>query len=350
MDPLQPCQISLFSPVPPWKSFGENITTYYDYKETITNNDTFMNYISEKYPGHDHIFTDGSKINSPLSTACGIYIPSRPSAYSWKIDPLHTVLSSELIAIYQALIFSSFSMQTNHIILSDSKTALLLIKSLDPQSHQNMVFKIQRQLMFLNHTKSVSLHWVKGHMGILGNEKADRAANIGHSREHISFDVLPVPLTIHLSVLKTKFTLYWEDYWKKAVANTDTGKFLFNIRSGSIKKHMVIFNLLTRREQVLIQRLRIGHAGLQHYLHRFKIIQDDLCPHCSLAPETFEHFFYMCDAFDIERADFQQKLDSKNVNPITLKSILGCDPNLDNLFIIKAVISYLNDCGKSLLI
>ena len=61
-----------------------------------------MNYINDKYPGHDHIFTDGSKTNSPLSTACGIYIPSRPSAYSWKIDPLHTVLSSELIAIYQA--------------------------------------------------------------------------------------------------------------------------------------------------------------------------------------------------------------------------------------------------------
>ena len=87
--------------------------------------------------------------------------------------------------------------------------------------------------------------------------------------------VLPVPFTIHLSLLKSKFALYWEDYWKKEVANTDTGKFLFNIRGGSIKKHLVIFNLLTRREQVLIQRLRIGHTGLQHYLHRFKIIQDD---------------------------------------------------------------------------
>ena len=98
----------------------------------------------------------------------------------------------------------------------------------------------------------------------------------------------------------------------------------------------------------MIQRLRIGHAGLQQYLHRFQIIQDDICPHCSFAPETLEHFFFMCNAFDTERAAFEQKLDSKNVNPISLGKIFGCDPKLDNLFIIKAVVSYLNDCGKNL--
>ena len=58
----------------------------------------------------------------------------------------------------------------------------------------------------------------------------------------------------------------------------------------------------------------------------------------------------MCDAFDTERAALEQKLESKNVNPIALRSMFGCDPKLDNLFIIKAVISYLNDCGKNLLI
>ena len=346
MDPIEPFQTSIFSPIPPWRTINNLITTFYDYKENIKDNLSFTNYISQTFPDHDAIYTDGSKTSSPLSTACAIHIPSRPSSHAWKLDPSHSVLSSELFAIYQALVFSSFDMQKNHIVLSDSRTALLLISNPDPQSHQNLVYSIQRQLLFLNRSKSVSVHWVKGHAGIVGNEKADQAANWGHSKVNISF--LPLSSSVYQSMLKEKFYKYWEKSWKDDVDNTNKGKFLMMIRQGSIKRNLLILNSLSRREQVLITRLRIGHAGLQAYLHRFNIIQDDVCPHCGQDQETFEHFFFDCPTFDAERYELLRKLALSNIMQPTLRILFAGDQSVDNLLVIKAVIGYLADCGKNL--
>ena len=346
LNPIQPYQINLLSPIPPWENIDELITTYYDYKGTIKNNNLFNAYLRNKFPNYEPIFTDGSKIKSPVSTACAIFVPSRPSAYSWKLDPVHSVLSSELFAIYQALELSSYDMEIDHIILSDSKTALLLIRKLEPESHHDIVYSIQRQLLFLNSVKNVVIHWVKGHAGITGNEKADQAANFGHSLDQLTY--LSIPDTIFLSFLKENFYKYWEHYWNTSVENTNKGKFLRNIRQGSIKKNDIIFNVLSRREQVLIQRLRIGHAGVQAYLERFNIVQEGLCPHCGRAPETLEHFFFFCDTFDLDRHILERKLNQNNITSFSLRTLLAGDPNENNFLIIKAVISYLEDCGKNL--
>ena len=120
------------------------------------------------------------------------------------------------------------------------------------------------------------------------------------------------------------------------------------IRQGSIKRNLLILNSLSRREQVLITRLRIGHAGLQAYLHRFNIIQDDVCPHCGQDQETFEHFFFDCPTFDAERYELLRKLALSNIMQPTLRILFAGDQSVDNLLVIKAVIGYLADCGKNL--
>ena len=99
---------------------------------------------------------------------------------------------------------------------------------------------------------------------------------------------------------------------------------------------------------MLIQRLRIGHAGVQAYLERFNIVQEDLCPHCGRVPETLDHFFFFCDVFDIERRILQQKLEENNIEPSSLRILFAGDPSQNNFLIIKAVIAYVVDCGKKL--
>ena len=348
MDPIQPTQNSLFSPIPPWKKTENKIIPFYDYKDTIKDNNSFISYINTNYPGYKLIYTDGSKTNDPDSTACGIFVQSRSYSFSWKLDPIQSVLASELYAIYKALELASFTTQnpTNYVILSDSKTALLLIKNKDPQTHQSIVYQIQRQFHFLNTRKSVVLHWVKGHAGITGNEKADKAANDGHKKTDIVHS--PISLSIYLSQLKKSYYTFWERHWKETVDNLDIGKFLFNIRNGSIKKNDLIFKQLNRREQVLIQRLRIGHAGVQAYLNRFNIIQEDLCLHCHSCPETLDHFFFHCPEFIYERATLENKLDTNNIQPISLRTLFAGNPDQNNFLIIKAVLEYVKDCGKHL--
>ena len=346
INPIEPSSIGLISPIPPWKKVTHNITTCYDYKNEIKNDSSFSQYLTTSFPNHEAIFTDGSKTDTPVSTACAIYVSFRSKSYSWKLHPSHSVLSSELFAIFKALEFASFDQTKNYIILSDSRTALLLIKDQNPETHQAIVFKIQCLLQAMNNITSVHLHWVKGHSGILGNERADRAANYGHSLNNIFF--FPLPPTTFISTLKSEFISYWEQYWKNSVNETNKGKFLMNIRKGSIKPNNIIYNSLNRREQVLLTRLRIGHAGVQAYLNRFNITQDTICPNCEQSPETIEHFFYFCEAFDIERRSLELKLDNIEFPIHSLSNLLAGNPSLDNLSISKAVLTFINDTGKNM--
>ena len=95
-------------------------------------------------------------------------------------------------------------------------------------------------------------------------------------------------------------------------------------------------------------RLRIGHAGVQAYLERFKIISDESCTHCGRAPETILHFFFFCDEFDVERAMLENKLNEINVQLNSLRTLLAGEVSNSSLDVIKAVLSYIKDCGKQL--
>ena len=204
-----------------------------------------------------------------------------------------------------------------------------------------MVYNIQKKLQILNQSRSVHLHWVKGHSGIIGNEIADKTANQGHYINNSS--LFPLTHSERISILKTKFENYWEDHWHNAVNMQNKGTFLLNIRDGNIKKNSIIFNSLTRREQVLLQRLRIGHAGVNSYLARFKIVQDEACPNCGLTTGTLEHYFLHCPTFHLERYTLEKGILDLGFNQLDLKLLLIGIENTHNLNIVKLLMTYIKD-------
>ena len=53
---------------------------------------------------------------------------------------------------------------------------------------------------------------------------------------------------------------------------------------------------LTRRQASILVQLRTGHAPLQAYLHRFKLVESPMCPSCGEEPETVTHFLIYCES------------------------------------------------------
>jgi len=185
------------------------------------------------------------------------------------------VLSSELIAILQALRLIEADSFPQWVICSDSQVALLLLKS-PTSTCCNLVYDIRKQLLRLNESKSVRLQWVKAHIGIVGNERADAVAKLGHHLHHSA--LFPLPCTDALAVLRSRFLSFWELDWVSAVATDGRGHHLASICSGLSPAPWVACH--SRRITVVLNRLRLGHVGVRSYLHRFGMADTPMCLHC----------------------------------------------------------------------
>ena len=84
-----------------------------------------------------------------------------------------SVFSAELHAILHAVKIVSESELNSMLIYTDSKSSLQLLSRAFPKNP--IATEIQKQIFDSN--KSVHICWVPSHVGILGNEHADRLAN-----------------------------------------------------------------------------------------------------------------------------------------------------------------------------
>ena len=225
----------------------------------------------------------------------------------WKIDPHHSVLSSELFALSKALkyIETITHDSNNFVIFTDSRSAVQLICSTGG-SYAGLVGKIRQLLHSLNQNKLVVIEWVKGHAGIKGNEIVDRAANMAHSNpvcEELKLETEEV-----LTKLKKGMYKAWNDQWKFKVESTAKGKFLYNLYNKT--QYYPQYKGKSRRLCIVLNRLRSGHAGVDHYLHRFNMSDTPLCCVCDI-PDTIEHLLLHCVRYNVERQTMISKLNDR---------------------------------------
>jgi ribonuclease HI len=309
--------------LPPWISLHDYVRLYMPDRVGIGDRDIFIDMCNLEYSNYVKIYTDGSKIHQPeISTTSSFYNEKTKQTTNWKLHPDHSVLAAELFAIKQALsIIKLYQNNNNYVIFTDSRAAASLITSATG-TYAPIVNKIQELLLSLNNRRRVAVQWVKGHADIVGNTVADLSAKLAHKNNRSV--VYPLMLQELISILKSKFLTFWDEDWKYKVQLTNKGLFLRNLIDNIHSKNIIYHK--TRRIEVTLSRLRIGHAAVKSTLNRFNLATDDLCINCNV-PETIQHLILECDKYVVPRRELVRNLQKVGVNNINLKVLLGASTN-----------------------
>src|SRR5207253_3412195 len=158
------------------------------------------------YSDYAAIYTDGSK--SP--DAVGYSFVAGRSTCCGRLPAEFSVFMAELYAIGKAIRHAQLAPQRKFVIFTDSMSAMQALSAFDPRNP--MVQEIQRRLLPLYSAgKEVVLCWVPGHIGIDGNERADRAAKEALRAANVRD--LPTLDSDLRPLFKSKLQALWQDSW-----------------------------------------------------------------------------------------------------------------------------------------
>ena len=181
----------------------------------------------------------------------------------------------------------------------------------------------------------VNLHWIPGHKGVEGNEKADKAANEGRKRIESK---LPVDFELKRSLSALKQGLREQITSPMRVE----ANHLAEITSQSARlavgkltslKTAKLLESLPRATRSLAVQLRTGHFPItKSYRYRFRLTDNPKCNTCRL-DDTVPHRIFICRRYIIARSTLR-----KRINALGIRFELG--PMLRNAKTLQALYDF----------
>lgn len=256
--------------------------TLSNHRKNNTSNFTYLagyQKIKNKFRNSTFIYTDGSKSNNDVG--CSIVTESNKILY--KLPPETSNFTAECHAISAALYHIMQLPKDVFVIFTDSLSAMKAIT--DIYTDDLIIKKIHAYSTMINDlNKKVVIAWIPSHMGITGNEAADRAAR---EAALSSLDITNIYTVSDIrSSLKSQAKSTWDQLWE----NTEGVNKLKRIKQGT--KSWISSSRQNRREEVVIARLRIGHTRLTHSF----LIDRTPPPQCEACNVqlTIEHILENC--------------------------------------------------------
>ena len=347
---ITPCTfnaVSLYTPRPPWMSLDDLIRNEFTtvpvaVLDPLTAQTNFNELISKNYSTHCQIYTDGSK--SELFCGSAYTIPKMKTSASYSLPINCSVLTSELYAIDRAALYASIFLKNIYcVILTDSLSAVNLLRSAANQSFNGIKHKILDTITLSY--PYVSIQWIPGHKGIVGNEKADKLAKSVMVESNVSKINLNLPMADRVRVIKNCLMRKWRESWEEEAIVRRRETALYEIKTNIEKWPWASCRI--RALETSLARLRVGHAGLAAHLFRFNMADAPLCECGEI--ETVQHFLLQCSRYDEARHDLHEHLKLHGIDgPLTNKLLLGGE-NLSNekQFIIQRLMhQYLVKCQR----
>ena len=250
---------------------------------------TFREYHDAQGP-HDEVNTDGSKINERVGAAAIVNRHFQNGETTCRkltnrLPDNSTIFAAEATAIILALDYYRHMDPVQHdvVFYSDSMSCLQAIEGEDTENP--LICHIMNLPWALSDKGTcVRFCWVPSHCGIEDNEVVDQLA-----KETLDHDINPLT-TVHYADFKPQVNSYIKQEvqtkWDVSIHGRDL--YLVKPTLGPPKK----FQHLTRAEEVVITRLRIGHtkATKSHILSRGPPTN---CQHCGQTL-TLEHMILEC--------------------------------------------------------
>lgn len=276
---------------PPWclnlPTADISMTAYNKSEVPQTRMNSLFNININRHRSDIIVYTDASK--SSEAVGCSVILPD--TSLQYKLPPVYSIFSGELYSIWQAINYIKATQYKEIIISTDSLSSIIAIQQI--YSTAPIIQDIQATISNLIAAgKEITFFWTPSHCGIPGNCLADRLAREACQRE----EVVNAPL-FHKDLrvsLKHRIQSQWHQIWQQQ--HTSLG----DIDRSIIRKTIPG---ISRRELVILRRLRIGHTSLTH-LH---YLLNDEPPVCETCREQLnvEHFLIKCPKYEKARQDFQ---------------------------------------------
>ena len=171
-----------------------------------------------------------------------------------------------------------------------------------------------------NKNKNIQICWVPAHIGLKGNEWADTLAKEIRNQTPTYQNV---PMIDYTSLIKQNHKKLWLEEWLKRPMSNKLRQIKEDVNKWPSSQQP------KREVEVILTRLRIGHSRITHGYLMSSPKEDH--PECETCKEllTIKHILIKCKKFSQERR--------KYLNNLTMKEILGENPNFD----INRIIKYL---------
>lgn len=246
------------------------------------------------------VYTDASLLNNRVGI--GIYIAETEEKFSIRIRQDVSIKTAEIIAIMTAIKLMINLNCTNIIVLTDSLSSCVAVKNTLETNNDNYYEQIIIQLASKYPNINILIQWIPAHVGINGNEQADRLAGeacLGRVDHHY-VEVKRPPGDTKTS-LKNILHSRWATDFKK---QTETvGRHFAQILSTPQKKSWFSKSKLKTRDIRLINRLRSGHCYDKKYLKMIKKIDSDHCDRCN-TQDTAGHMIQHCTQYTNTRHNY----------------------------------------------
>ena len=270
--------------IPPWTLYRPRVNLELS---ILSKRDTpslvFIQKFNEIKNDHSYctaIYTDGSKDNDRVG--CGTVIHN--SSFKQRLPSNASIFTAEVTAIDLALDAITESDDDYFIIFSDSLSVLLSLHNM--KLDNPLILKLLEKLHHLSCAqKTIYLCWIPSHIGIRGNEAADLAA-----KESLNLDITTnqVPYTDLKCHINHFISNKWQERWTSCANNK-----LFKIKSTLGVWPPGFRN--SRKEEVVLSRLRIGHA---YFSHSYILRQEDP-PECTACQEIYSVRHVLIDCIDL---------------------------------------------------
>lgn len=275
--------------------------------------------INDKYYGWNKYFTDGSM--SKGSRGAAYFDVNRNDSKMFKIYDNVSIMTLELIAILEALNAAHIFNDSFVVIFTDSKSALQhLAQCASGRSRGVTVAYVILNVIhsIIDNGVNLKLQWVPSHIGLKGNEEADRLAKLARSNGE-QFNIKP-DYTEQLFFGKTLCFDYYKEYFDER--SKEKGIWYKTIQCQPPRTPWFIDSKIKRSYVIMAHRLRSGHYPSNKFGYLMKKVNSPNCEICGII-EDVHHLLMECNRYFIERETLMQKYNMSRYDVGTFLNVLA---------------------------
>ncbi|XP_037507057.1 uncharacterized protein LOC119383121 [Rhipicephalus sanguineus] len=280
--------------------------------------------LQEQLEGRLQVFTDGSVMPDGTAAAACV-IPSKAISRQCRLPFPASSTAAELAGLHLAADLLAEDIPAVPIaVLCDSKAALQTLANHRRAGLTGNLLATKFRALAASGA-SVSFHWLPSHVGIAGNEEADRLAKAAHQPG--------IPITQAVAARD-----YSQARLKKLLVTVHPDRRVANGQGPKLLPETG----LTRRERASLLRLRTGRVWTAARRYLKGRCASPACSRCG-DPETLEHLLCTCPGLAKERSTVTTAYRRQGLPATTLEHLLF--PSRPHLTALRSLADFIEETG-----